>query len=46
MYHVFEHVAAIKGDHWDEVGKAQQDVHPHKPKQETRHEEQHIGPYN
>ena len=40
MQHVLEHVPAVKGHHWDEVGEPQQNVHPHQPKQEIGDKQQ------
>ena len=42
MKHVPEHVTSVKGDHRDQVGEAQQDVHPHQPKEEMGEQEQDI----
>ena len=44
MEQITEHVAAIKRDHGDEVGKPKQDVDPHHLKTQVCQEQQHIRP--
>ena len=38
MEGVFEQVTSIKWHHGDEVGEAQENVHPHQPEKEINHE--------
>ena len=44
MNHVLEHVASIKRNHWNEVGKPEKNVDPHDPEQEVDKEEQAFFP--
>ena len=41
--HVSQHVAAVKGHHRNQVGKAKKDVDPHQPEHQVAEKHQNIG---